>query len=211
MRGPLLVLAVGFAVVGLVFLVVGIKALKNKRFFGSAATVTLALLLLAVSALSVTMSVGVQGYRAFTREDVAATVVTRPSGRQTFSVSFRYPDGRLKMFDIEGDELYVDARILKWKPILNWLGVHTAYELDRVSGRYLDIEEERSKERTLYSLGRDKNLDLFDLRRRYAVFAPFLDAEYGSATFIQVDKPATFEVRVSTSGLLIRAVGSTTP
>ncbi len=211
MRGPLLIFAAVFALVGLAFLIGGIRALKNKRLLGSAATVTLALLLLAISALSVTMSIATQGYRAFTREDVAATVVARPSGRQTFSVSFRYPDGRLKMFDIEGDELYVDARILKWKPFLNFVGIHTAYELDRVSGRYLDIEEELTKERTLYSLGTEKSLDLFELRRRYPVFAPFVDAEYGSATFIQVDQPTTFEVRVSTSGLLIRAVGSTTP
>jgi hypothetical protein len=34
-----------------------------------------------------------------------------------------------------------------------------------------------------------------------------LDAEYGSASFINSDKPAYFEIRVSTTGLLIRKVG----
>jgi hypothetical protein len=33
-----------------------------------------------------------------------------------------------------------------------------------------------------------------------------VDAEYGSATFIAADRPALFEVRVSTTGLLIREV-----
>ena len=47
-------------------------------------------------------------------------------------------------------------------------------------------------------------MDLFGLRRRYAFLAPLLDAEYGSGTFVPVTRPAAFEVRVSTTGLLIR-------
>jgi hypothetical protein len=86
------------------------------------------------------------------------------------------------------------------------LGLHTAYELDRVTGRYRDINQERSAERTVYSLVEEKPVDLFGLRRRYTFLAPLLDAEYGSGTFVPVTKPAEFEVRVSTTGLLIRDV-----
>jgi hypothetical protein len=53
-------------------------------------------------------------------------------------------------------------------------------------------------------LSEEKPVDLFDLRRQHAFLAPLLDAEYGSGTFVPVTKPAEFEVRVSTSGLLIR-------
>jgi hypothetical protein len=35
-----------------------------------------------------------------------------------------------------------------------------------------------------------------------------LDAEYGSAAFINLEKPAKFEIRVSTTGLLIREIKS---
>jgi hypothetical protein len=47
-------------------------------------------------------------------------------------------------------------------------------------------------------------MDLFELRRRYTFLAPFLDAEYGSAAFVPVNEPAELELRVSTTGLLIR-------
>jgi hypothetical protein len=47
-------------------------------------------------------------------------------------------------------------------------------------------------------------VDLFGLRKRYAFLAPLLDAEYGSGTFVPVRRRAEFEVRVSTTGLLIR-------
>jgi len=49
-----------------------------------------------------------------------------------------------------------------------------------------------------------KQLDLFDLRRRYAALALLVDADYGSATFVDVRSPAVLEVRVSTTGLLVR-------
>lgn len=83
-------------------------------------------------------------------------------------------------------------------------GLHTAYELDRVAGRYRAVNEERSAVRTVHSLARDKRVDLFGLRRRYEFLAPLLDAEYGSATFVPVARPAELELRVSTTGLLIR-------
>src|SRR6267378_2754935 len=35
-------------------------------------------------------------------------------------------------YPISGDEIYVDARILKWHALANLLGLSTAYELDRV-------------------------------------------------------------------------------
>src|SRR6267142_481124 len=59
---------------------------------------------------------------------------------------------------------------------------------------------------TVYSLAANKPFDAFDLARRYWILRPFVDAEYGSATFIGATAPggATYEVRVSPTGLLVR-------
>jgi hypothetical protein len=59
--------------------------------------------------------------------------------------------------------------------------------------------------RTLYSLaGGMKPWDLFSLRTRFAFLAPFLDAQYGSATFAPVEGVSTFRIMVTTSGLIAR-------
>src|SRR6266850_1482276 len=125
-------------------------------------------------------------------------------GPQQFAATLRFPDGRMETYPISGDEIYVDARILKWHALANMLGLTTAYELDRVGGRYRGIDKERAAPRTLHALGREKPVDLFDLRKRYTFLAPFLDAEYGSAAFVPVDEAAELELRVSTTGLLFR-------
>lgn len=191
-------------VIGFLFLLSAFAALRRGRLLRLSTRLPLALMFLAIAACFLLLTLGTQGYRALTREEVAAIVDTEPLAEHRFRAKFRFPDGRLEVYDIAGDELYVDAHILKWKPIVNILGLHTAYELDRVTGRYQLLANERNAPRTVYALGADRPVDVFTLRQRYAVLAPLLDAEYGSGTFVTVDRPERLEVRVSTSGLLIR-------
>lgn len=152
------------------------------------------------------LALGLQGYRGLVHEEIAARMTVKPVGPQRFEARVRFADGRNATYQIAGDEVYVDARILKWHPVLNMLGVHTAYELNRVAGRYQSIDQERSAPRTVHALGKEKPVDLFNLRRRFVLLRPLVDAQYGSATFIAVSGPADFEVRVSTTGLLMRKV-----
>ncbi len=207
MPSPLVVIAAVLVVLAVAFLLAGLTALKRRRLFGSVASLTLGLLLLSLAGLSATVAVAIQGYRAFTREEVVAVVSTRPTGAQTFNATFAFPDGSERTFSLAGDEFYVDAHILKWKPVANVLGLHTTYELDRVAGRYTDIEDELERPRTVFTLRHDKPVDMFELRRRLPpLFGPLVDAEYGSATFMLANERARFEVLVSTTGLLVREV-----
>lgn len=68
----------------------------------------------------------------------------------------------------------------------------------------IGLEDELTQERTVHSLKADAPADLYYLARRYTFLAFLVDTEYGSATYIEVERPARFEVRVSTTGLLIR-------
>jgi len=206
MPAPFIFIPILFAVLSIAFFIMGILSLKKKRFFGMAASLTLALLMLSLAGLFATITIATQGYRALTREEVAAVVKTEPVGPGRFIAQFQFPDGRWATFSLAGEELYVDAHILKWKPIANFFGLYTAYELDRVAGRYTKLEDEQTKPRSVFALSRSKPVDMFNLRRRYLLFWPLLDAEYGSATFIAADKAVKFEVRVSATGLLIRKV-----
>lgn len=196
-----------FGALSLVVLGLSIGAFRRRRYLGGTAGTLLGFLLLALAALFGTISIATQGYRALTREVTAATVTIYPMGEQRFEALFEFPDGREKTYHLAGDQLYVDAHILKWKPLVNVLGLHTAYELDRVGGRYVALESEQFRERTIHSLKEDKALDMFSLRQRFSFLSPLLDAEYGSGTFIAADSAGMFEVRVSTTGLLIRPAG----
>jgi hypothetical protein len=193
-----------FGLLAIAFAVSGWRALRGARVLALGARTLSALLFLALAVLCVVLVGATQGYRALTREEVACEVRVEPTGWQSFRARFTFPDGHQAVHDLKGDQLYVDAHILKWKPWANLLGLHTAYELDRVAGRYSSLEDERDKPRTVASIATIKDLDLFDLRRRYATLALLVDADYGSATFVDVHSPTVWEVRVSTTGLLAR-------
>lgn len=207
MTPALVVAAALIALLGAVLLIAGLVALLRARFLSFALRLLLGLTLIVLGSTLGLLSLGMQGYRALTREETAARLFVEPKGNQRFAARITFRDGREASFELAGDEIYVDAHILKWKPMANVFGVHTAYELGRIAGRYRDIAQERTAERTVYPLARSREVDLFDLRSRYSFLSPLLDAQYGSATFVPVTRRAELELRVSTSGLLIRPVG----
>lgn len=199
-----LIAAAAFGALGVVLVLASLAALLRLRPFRFLLRLAAGMVALFVGALALLVAAGTAGYRALTHEETAATVRVQPLGPQRFRADVRFPDGRTVSHELAGDELYVDAHILKWRSIANLAGLHTAYELDRIAGRYHSLTDERSAARTVYALGAEKPIDMFNLRRRYIVLAPLVDAEYGSASFVPVARPADLEIRVSTTGLLIR-------
>ncbi len=203
----LYLVALGFAAASLGLVFVSVRAFRGRRWLGSLGSAGTGALFLSLGALSGVVGVSTQGYRALTLEEVAATVTTVPTGPSAFQAFVEFADGRDTTLNVLGDQLLVDAHILKWRPLANVLGVHTWYELDRLTGRYVDIEAERARPRTVHSLQTGKPRDLFQLAQRYTLLALLVDTEYGSATYVDVTRPARFEVLVSTTGLLVREVG----
>jgi len=189
---------------------VAIRCFWRRRALVGATTGLLGVVALASGFGLAALAFSVQGYSALSHEALAGTLRTRPLGERIFLAELELPDGSSQQFPIEGDQLYVDARILKWKPWANLLGLHTGYRLDRIGGRYLVLEDERTLPRSLFALSQEPVLDAFALRQQHAWLAPLVDAEYGSATFIAAGRPAVFELRVSTTGLLIREVAPQT-
>jgi hypothetical protein len=193
-------------VLALLCAVAAVYAFRGRRLIAMSTAILSGLLWGTFGALLLTLGAGLTGYRALTNEDVALTIMVTPLADGHFLADARFPGGRADTWELAGDQLYVDARILKWHGVANLLGLHTAYELDRIGGRYIDIAQERTAPRTIFELGTEKRFDLFAWIKRKTWMAPLVDAEYGSATFIDITDATIYEVRVSTTGLLIRKV-----
>jgi hypothetical protein len=200
----LLFAGVAFGVFGVVALVSGLAALLRARPLRFVARTLSGLLLAGAGTLALAVAFGSQGYRALTQEQPAGRIAVHSTGPQRFDARFVFPDGREATYALAGDEIYIDAHIIKWKPIANLVGLSTAYELDRIGGRYRSINQERDAERTVHPLAPSRPVDLFELRRRYAFLAPLFDAEYGSASFVPVNGDAELQLLVSPTGLLLR-------
>ncbi len=194
------------AVIGLLLAVLGFRRLwAHGVVVGSLEGLT-GLLLLALAALAAAVGLNLRTYDRLTHEIPVATVTFEAQSDQRFSAVLVPATGRTLVFDMYGDEWQLDARILKWRGIATVLGFDTIYRLDRFGGRYRDTTQERKGPRSVHSLSEEPGLDLWAWTRRYPRWLPWVDAVYGSATYMPMVAGATYRVTVSPTGLLARPV-----
>jgi hypothetical protein len=192
-----------FAVLGVILFILGIQRVWRRRVLTGSLEGLVGLLLLAIAALMAAISINLYTYDRLTHESTIAEVSFREIGPQHFGAHVLFKNNT-KILDLRGDEWQIDARVLKWRGMAVLIGFDTLYRLDRLSGRYRDITQERTGLRTVHSLSGERGLDLWMIGRRYAHWIPWVDAVYGSATYMPMVDGATYTVSVSSTGLLAR-------
>ena len=76
------------------------------------------------------------------------------------------------------------------------------FRLERIAGRYRDIDAERSAPHSVYRLHGDDSFDVWTVVR--AAHLPWVDARYGSAVYLPMADGAAFVVSVGPGGLVAR-------
>ncbi|MBU2887081.1 cation/multidrug efflux pump [Gilvimarinus agarilyticus] len=161
--------------------------------------------LLAMALIFAFVAFDIFTYRQIVKEQVIATISFEKLAEQEFKVMLANSDGLEKTYTLRGDQWQLDARIIKWKGEVAKLGIQPGYRLDRISGRYFSLEDERNAERTLYSFNESHlGVDVWQWLRQIKNTLPVVDAVYGSATYLPMADGALFEVSLSGTGLVTR-------
>lgn len=202
------VLIVGVALAGVLlgvpFLVAALRRLRRFRLLGATLHLLIGSFLILGLALVGLAAANLFSYARLAHEQEAARVTSRQLGERHFAVTLQTNNAPARHFELRGDEWQIDARVLKWRPMGNLLGLDTLYRLERLSGRYGDAAAERAAQRTVYDLAEAPGLDIWLLIRRYQRYLPLADALYGSAAFVPMAEGAEYTVIVLTSGLAVR-------
>jgi hypothetical protein len=197
-----------FIVLGLL-LMAGAAALFRRRHVFSGLLCTLFALLVLALPVGIGMVAGnMVTYTRLTHEQRALKAEFTKTGDHQFDAVLTFPSGDVQRVILRGDEWQVDARIVKWKALANIVGFDAAYRLERISGRYSEIADERSAPHTVYSLSQPTRLDVWSLVRRLGTWLPWVDALYGSAVYVPMADGASFAVLVTQSGLLVRPLNA---
>jgi len=192
-----------FVVLGVILFLLGIQRAWRRRVMTGSLEGLVGLLLLAIASLVVAISINLYTYDRLTHESPVAEVHLQGIEPQHFWADVTMKNNT-KTLDLRGDEWQIDARVLKWHGTAVLIGFDTLYRLDRLSGRYWDLSKEKTGPRTVYSLSEEPGLDLWMIAKRYARWIPWVDAVYGSATYMPMVDGAHYTVSVTTSGLLAR-------
>jgi hypothetical protein len=197
-------LIIVFGLIGLLLIFTAVRRFRVMNVGSGAFSSATGLFFVALAVAAFLVGVNLRTYQRLTAEQPAGELQFTRLGPHQFNGVLTYPNGSVALFFLRGDEWQVDARILKWQAPVNLAGFDTAFRLDRISGRYTQIEDERSQPRTVYPLNQPDAIDVWDLARRYHTWMPWFDALYGSATFVPMADKATYEISVSQSGLIAR-------
>ena len=194
------------ALLGILIFFAAVGRLRRRHIMGGLTRGAIALILLLAAACAALMGSNLSSYQRLSYEQPAAELQFTKVAERQFSANVSYPSGGQASFVLRGDEWQIDARVLKWHTFANLLGFDAAYRLERISGRYTNIDDERNQPRTVYELHAPGSVDPWELIHRYHSWIPWIDALYGSATFLPMADGASYEVKVSQSGLVARPV-----
>ncbi|MDX1559402.1 MAG: multidrug transporter [Marinobacter sp.] len=145
------------------------------------------------------IAVNLASYHALVGMQTVATISTQRQADQIWQVTLNSDEGVSTVRTLQGDQWQIDVRIIRFSGPLRWLDIPSGYRLDRLSGRYTSLEQERSSPRTTVTLYEAIWPDLWRWDRE--VNLPFVEAVDGNATFMPMRDGAVFDVKLSSSGL----------
>ena len=155
---------------------------------------------------SIMLAFSYYGYSRLVDEQYIGKLKFTESAPEQYVARLMLEDERDRMFEVLGDEWQLDARVVTWKPPATLLGLDPIFQLDRLSGRYSTVDEERSKVRSVHALSEPVALDVWQFARKYPKLMPGVDAHYGTATYLPMAHGAIFEVTMTRTGLIARPI-----
>jgi len=145
-------------------------------------------------------------FQRLTEEAPVAEISFDPIGDKVYRAHLSTGDRcRVDQFDIYGDQWRVDAQFVKWKYWATLLGLSSMYRLDRIEGRYEDVDEQNRARTKAYALPRATAIDATGIAAALGRLGFLLDASYGSSTFDHIDAEREYRIYKTQTGLITRS------
>ncbi len=196
-------LAALFAGLALLLLIATAASLRRRRLLRAGTAGLGAGCFVVLAAFSLSLAVNLHTYARLTSEQPVAQLRFEQRDAQRFAVEMRASDGSVRRVEVAGDEWQLDARVLKWSGMARLLGLDPLFRLERLSGRYHDTAQELNSPRTVHPLAEPRGYDVWATVRGSG-WVPWVDALYGSATYLPMRDGAEYQVSIAASGLVAR-------
>ncbi|WP_111656504.1 hypothetical protein [Isoalcanivorax indicus] len=179
-------------VVSLLLVALGAWVLLRQQWLLQWLKGTAGLLMLGGAVYLSILALNLYSYNALRAEVPLATVSFRALGPQNFVATVALPGGDSHDYALRGDLWQLDTRVLHWKGLLALVGAGPGYQLDRIQGRYLALEDQRSRESTTHDIHSPPVV--FDIWRGASEGSLLLSGTTLSAAFLPMADGAIFEV-----------------
>lgn len=197
-------------VFGLLLLVLAADRIRKTRYLAAIGAAIAGLVLLGAASLLLRVSLNIGTYAPLSGEQAAAELLFETRGPQRFRTTItRIPGGETQIVVLSGDDCQVDARLLRWRGWATQFGVAARYRLERITGRYRALEDQRLRPRSVFRLSENPGTDLWILAIDHPDWIAVVDAGYASSAPLPMVDGARFQVAVTPTGLVARPLNTT--
>jgi hypothetical protein len=201
-------LAIVIALLAVIVLLVALRLLLGGSWLMGWLRGTCGFVVLALAGLIGLIGYDISNYASLPGEQPLVTLTFQAQGPQRYEVRLdQGKEPRTAM--LEGDLWQLDLNLLRWKSLAELIGLESGYRLERLSGRYLAVEQQNLARhgRVVLSekpLGMDiwQSLQLGQ-RDMYLVEAQVLRVDY-----MPIADGASYAVELAPTGLLARPLNA---
>jgi hypothetical protein len=195
-----------FTVIALFFVASMIRHARRRRPVRATGSLAGGVASGAVGGVSILLAFSYYGYGRLIDEQKVSRIEFSQSAPGEYLARLMIDGEPDQLLPLRGDEWQMDARVINWKPPATLLGLDPIYQLERLSGRYSNVDDEMSEQRTVHALSEDLALDVWRIARRFPMLMPGVGGYYGTATYVPRADGARFEVTLTRTALIARPV-----
>lgn len=154
-----------------------------------------------------------QSYRTYAiGQPIAQVLVTPGNSPDEFRVRIQelgnpLDDRKMPLreeYAIHGDRWMIEGHLIRFHPLLNLLGFKPIYQLTRIQGSFYSIEDEQSKERTVYSLVEPRDEKWWKWMYTASKSYPIIEMVHGSAVSQDAEAGSEFIVTIVPTGFTLQ-------
>lgn len=163
---------------------------------------TAGLAFLALALLIGVIAYDLRSYDPQVRDKPLVTLSFSADGPQRYRVNL-LEGGEEREVTLEGDLWQLDARLLGWKGLAALIGLQPGYRLEKLSGRFLAIEQQQSARFAQVSLAESPyGIDLWRWLRLGQRDLFLFEAQAARVTYLPIADGAVFSVSLGPTGLM---------
>ena len=200
----LLAATVLFSLLALYFVVSSFRQLRRGRVLRAGGAMAGCVTTAAIGGLGIVVATSYLSYSRLVSEQDVGMIEFAAVADNTFEARLMIEGERDRIVTLNGDEWQLDARVVSWTPPATVLGLEPIYKLERLSGRYTDIRDEQTRERSVHALSEVDTLDVWQLAQQFPRLLPGVDAYYGTATYLPMADGARYSLSMSRDALIAR-------
>jgi uncharacterized membrane protein len=158
-----------------------------------------------ISSIFILLYVSLKGYEHFTYNKPIFSIECPIKEDDSFVIKFIPLDGEeneARFYRVKGQQFVIEGHIIKWENFFVTVGMKPLYQVTRLTGRYVSINDEKEKERSVYEIAEETRV--WRWLMKYGEKIPGIDAVQGISSFKDAVEHKKFIVFITHNAFVIK-------